>query len=206
MTRTRTPLTRNAANPLLIDDSKPVTLYLARHGHYDLDPSYPLEVGPSLSSVGRRQAARLARYFDTVRLDLIYVSTMTRAAETAAPVIERQKRARVVRTGDIAEIHEGHIARYRISPRFGHERRRVERFIGGIPGRHKPGQKLLAVCHANVIRYSLARALGAPPKEGARLQVHNTGLSVVECYHTGRVAFTVERINYSGHLTPRMVT
>jgi len=201
------PKVRNkSARAMKIDRSKPVTLYLVRHGHYDLDDSYPAETGPPLSPLGRRQARRLARYLDRVRFDVIYVSTMRRAADTAEPVIARQPQAAVVRTGDLAEIQEGIIAPYRASPGAGRERRRVERFRRAIKSAHRPGANVLAVCHANVIRYILARALGADPKEGYRLMTHNTGISAVQYYKSGRTAFTVERINFLGHLCDDLVS
>jgi len=195
-----------ARNPLKITPAKPMRLYLVRHGHYELDPSSPLYPGPALSPLGRRQARRLAAYLDSVRFDFIYVSTMTRARGTAEPVIRRQPRAKVIYTSDIAEIREGIIAPYPPGAGSGGDRRRVERFAARLASAHRPGETVLAVCHANVIRYFLARAVGAPLKEGARFQTHNTGISVIEYYRTGRIAFTVERINFFGHLPADMVT
>jgi len=197
---------KKAARLMKIDKSKPVTLYLVRHGHYDFDSSAPLDIGPPLSPLGRRQARRLARYLSDVPFDVIYVSTMERAKNTAEPVILAQPRAKIVHTTDIAEIQEGLIAPYRPSPGAAKERKRVERFMSGILAKHKGGQTLLAICHANVIRYILAGALGAKPSEGYRLMTHNTGISIVEYYKSGRAAFAVQAINFLGHLTQDMIS
>ena len=57
------------------------TLYLVRHGYYDLTSTHKL--GGSLTSIGVEQAQLTAQKFSLLPITAIYCSTLPRAAETA---------------------------------------------------------------------------------------------------------------------------
>ena len=69
-----------------------MTLYIVRHGQSvaNADPEREDDRDPVLSPLGAVQADLLAKAFANVRLDRVYSSHMTRAAQTAAAVLRRQ--------------------------------------------------------------------------------------------------------------------
>lgn len=62
----------------------------------------------------------------------------------------------------------------------------------------------LVVCHGNVIRYALLRALQLCPTAWLRFAIYNTGLSHVTIAPNGNVS--VRSIGDTGHLPPNMIT
>jgi len=62
----------------------------------------------------------------------------------------------------------------------------------------------LVVCHGNVIRYSLLRALQLPVQAWLRLAIYNTGVSHISIRPNGHV--TLQSIGDTGHLPKDMIT
>jgi probable phosphoglycerate mutase len=152
-------------------EARPATL---NDGHAD----------PPLDPVGRDQAQRLADRIGLEAIDAIYVTTLRRTAETAAPVAERLGITPVVEP-DLREVYlgewegaafrrhtsEGHpIAKQMIEQQRwdvipGAEpieqfRTRVQQGIARIAAAH-PNQRVMAVVHGGVIGMILAIASGA---------------------------------------------
>lgn len=70
-------------------------LFLVRHGQPDWTPDRVARNDPSLTELGHEQAKRVAHRFETLdRLDELWVSTMTRAQETAAPFMAETRHER----------------------------------------------------------------------------------------------------------------
>ncbi len=87
---------RTAAANNAMTDSKPTFLYLIRHGATDanLRRPYILQgrgLDLPLNDIGRSQAERLRRLFQTAKISSIYASPMRRAAETARAVADAHK-------------------------------------------------------------------------------------------------------------------
>lgn len=62
----------------------------------------------------------------------------------------------------------------------------------------------IIVCHANVIRYWICRALQFPPEGWLRFSLTNCSISVVSILPSGRVL--VRAVGDSGHLPKDMIT
>jgi serine/threonine-protein phosphatase PGAM5 len=58
------------------------------------------------------------------------------------------------------------------------------------------------VCHGNVIRYFVMKALGVETKAWSKLSVGHTSLTVIRIRHDGRI--TVLTIGDVGHLPPNL--
>jgi serine/threonine-protein phosphatase PGAM5 len=69
--------------------------------------------------------------------------------------------------------------------------------------RRKERREVL-VCHGNIIRYFICRALGIPPETWGRLNSHNCSISAVAIYPDGFMM--VESYNDVGHLPERLLT
>jgi probable phosphoglycerate mutase len=165
-------------------------LLLVRHGESapasEARPAVLLNghADPPLDPVGQEQAQRLADRVALEPLDAIYVTSLRRTAETAAPLAERLGITPVVEP-DLREVYlgewegaafrrhtsEGHpIAKQMIEQQRwdvipGAEpieqfRTRVERGISRIAVAH-PNQRVMAVVHGGVIGMILAIASGS---------------------------------------------
>lgn len=181
------------------------------------------EVGhadPALSPEGRRQAEALADRLAAVRLDAIYVSTLCRTAQTAAPLAARLGLTPLVEPG-LREIHlgdwEGGTFRRLVAERDPRMRRLwhegswdvipnaepaavfAERVRGALERIRdaNPGRRVAAVAHGGVIGQAVALATGAGPL--AFMQCDNA--SVTQLVLHGHL-WIVRRFNDTAHLGP----
>jgi 2,3-bisphosphoglycerate-dependent phosphoglycerate mutase len=167
-------------------------LLLIRHGEStpaDPDVAFPMVDGhgdPELSAEGRQQAEMIGERLATEPLDAVYVSTLQRTHQTAAPLLRRMG-IEAVGEPDLREAHlgewEGHLWRIRIAE--GHplavqmidEQRwdvipgsepvdafaaRVAAVLDAIGARH-PGRAVAVFTHAGVIGQAMAHACNADP-------------------------------------------
>jgi len=165
---------------------------LIRHGQsepYVPGAPFPLTGGhadPGLTPAGQDQAARLAGRLATARIDAIYVSTLRRTAQTAAPLAARLGLAPRVEPG-LREVNlgdwEGGEYRQRVAERdpivrqvFEQERwevipgaetsaslaARVRAAIERLAVAHG-GHRLAVFTHGGVIAQALALASGSRP-------------------------------------------
>ncbi len=167
-------------------------LLLIRHGQseaYVEGRPFPLIDGhgdPPLSALGRDQAGKVADRVAGAGIDAIYVTTLCRTAQTAAPLARRLGLAPVVEP-DLREVHlgewEGGLYRkmvaefHPIAQRMFAEERwdvipgaeslvsfdgRVRAAIGRLAAAH-PSQRVAVFTHGGVIGQALALASGSRP-------------------------------------------
>lgn len=165
---------------------------LVRHGESeaaDLTWPVPLVDGRGdfeLSEIGREQAVLIADYLEGTRIDAIYVTSLRRTAETAAPLAARLRLTPRVEPA-LAEVHMGEwdagVYRERVSagdlraPRIFEEERwdvipgaesnaaiaaRVGPAIERIAERHSSG-RVVCFAHGGTIGAVLAIATGSRP-------------------------------------------
>ena len=60
------------------------------------------------------------------------------------------------------------------------------------------------VCHANVIRYFVCRALQLPPEAWLRISLKHASLTILTIGPSGRVSLRC--LGEAGHLKPEMLT
>lgn len=82
--------------------------YLIRHGEsqYNAEGRIQGQTDIPLSEIGQRQAQAIAKAFDQIKLDAVICSPLQRAAQTAAPLAERQ-RLPAQPMDEFKEIHAG---------------------------------------------------------------------------------------------------
>jgi probable phosphoglycerate mutase len=168
------------------------SILLVRHGESmpaRPDVPFPLVDGqgdPELAPAGREQAAQVAQRLSTESVTAIYVTTLRRTIETAAPLARRLGIVPVVEAG-LREVHlgewEGGLFRIRvaeghpIAKRFVAEQRwdvipgaepteafatRVRDSLATIAVRH-PDQLVVVFTHGGVIGQALADATSSSP-------------------------------------------
>jgi serine/threonine-protein phosphatase PGAM5 len=160
-------------------------LYLVRHGDYDRDDRADDRVGNGLNPRGREQARlvgeRLARL--PVKMSSLVSSDYTRARETA-DIIGRSLGMTPVRD---SLIHECTPASDRAPARGDMQTEDFAdcdstlaaawaKYVRPAPGADAHD---VLVCHGNVIRWLVSRALGADTRRWRHLDIANGSLSVI---------------------------
>ncbi|GAC1315395.1 MAG: histidine phosphatase family protein [Acidimicrobiales bacterium] len=167
-------------------------LLLVRHGQseaYVPGREFPLVDGhgdPALSAVGRDQAERVGERLAGEAIDAIYVTSLVRTAQTAAPLVRRTGLTPRVEA-DLREVHlgawEGGLFRQKVAegdpvavemiekerwdvipgaePSDAFETR-VRTAIERLAVAH-PGQRIVAVTHGGVIGEVMRQASGSRP-------------------------------------------
>ena len=199
---------------------------LVRHGESAaarLDRPHPTVDGhsdPDLASIGREQAERLADRLAHEHIDAIYVSTLRRTAQTAAPLAARLGIEPLVEP-DLREVFLGEwegvafrkyvSEKHPLAVRMLAERRwdlipgaesnealgaRVGAALERIVAAH-PGQRVVVVAHGGVIGQCLAHATGTSPF--SFMGADNASISQLVAMPKPLV---VRRYNDTAHLDP----
>lgn len=207
-------------------------ILLVRHGEsapYEEGVLHPLLDGhgnPPLDPVGHEQAQRVADRFTTAGepVDAIYVTTLQRTHQTAAPLVERTGLTPVVEP-DLREVYLGEweggefrkrmaegdpIAlevirrgRWDVIPSAEPGEAFAARVRGGIEriAATHPDQVVVAVVHGGVIGQAMALASGGGPF--AFSGADNASISHLVVLGS---AWAVRCFNDTSHLTPTFVT
>jgi probable phosphoglycerate mutase len=201
-------------------------LLLVRHGETtpaDPDVPFPMMDGhgdPELAAEGRQQAEMIGERLANEPLDAIYVSTLQRTQQTAAPLLRRLGMEAIVEP-ELREAHlgewEGHLWRTRIAE--GHplavqmidEQRwdlipasepadvfadRVATVIDAIARRHR-GRAVAVFTHAGVIGQAMAHACDSDPYPFNAAD--NASISQIVVTED---RWRIKRFNDTAHLTP----
>jgi serine/threonine-protein phosphatase PGAM5 len=177
-------------------------LIFMRHGQYD-ELALTRWGGP-LTPLGRRQAKKTATALRKLEVARIWSSTLLRAKETASFVAARQPRAHVKRTNLLCEVIPTKLPRHiklRIPIDATHikdDKTRADRAYETLFRATKQDRTEIVVCHGNLIRYLVCRALGIAPKLWMRLDSTHCGLTEFRVLPKGTVR--VVRYNDVGHL------
>ena len=173
---------------------------LVRHGQYDEHEEGTLDLTP----LGREQARRAGRALLHVAFDVGYVSTLVRA-ETTAAIVLADRRVPLKRTSLLREcmpttvpgivVPASEIAKGRVQ---------ADRAFARFFGKTRHNRTELLVCHGNIIRYLICRALGVPGKTWARLGTHHAAISEIRVRADGQTR--VIAYNDTGHLLPKQRT
>jgi serine/threonine-protein phosphatase PGAM5 len=186
-------------------------IVLVRHGNYTPDPAIDEKIGPPLSPIGVAQArlagARL--HGEWSRLDALYVSPMQRARDTAAAIgAEFPDRAFEV-VDDIAECmpptRRAEIMAGEKPEDAAACKARLDRVFATYfqPAEGGPRTDLF-VCHGNVIRYLVTRALGVDTTAWLEMSVGNASITRIRVEPDGR--FKVIAVGDVGHIPPNLRT
>ncbi len=175
------------------------TLIFLRHGQYDA------ENGGLLTPLGREQARLTGRYLEHYNFDVVWSSTLPRAKETADIVVEHLGGMRVRHTGLLREGLYTKVEGYNVPAS---ERRedcaRADAAYAKIIRPSRAERKELVVCHGNLIRYLMCRALHTPVAKWLRMTTSHCGLTRMVVRDTGAVR--VVSYNETSHLPIKLVT
>ncbi len=187
------------------------TIVLVRHGSYVEDPAVDPNVGPPLSPIGVAQAhlagARLAAL--GLHFDALHVSPMQRARDTAAVIAGELPGAVFKEDDDLAEClpptHRKEITADTPPAELAACKvqldRLFERYFHPASGSERAE---LFVCHGDVIRYLVTRALGVDTMAWLEMSVRNASLTQIRVEADGR--FKVITVGDDGFLPASLLT
>ncbi|XP_023668064.1 serine/threonine-protein phosphatase PGAM5, mitochondrial [Paramormyrops kingsleyae] len=199
-----------------VDSGKPKAtrhIFLIRHSQYNLNGSEDKD--RVLTPLGREQAELTGQRLATLGLkyNILIHSSMARATETAHIISKYLPGVELVscdllREGapiepvpaishwkpDAAQYHEDGA---RIEAAF-------RRYIHRADAKQKEDSYEIIVCHANVIRYFVCRALQFPPEGWLRMGLNNGSITWLTVRPNGRVA--LRALGDSGFMPPDKVT
>ncbi|GAV05654.1 hypothetical protein RvY_15752 [Ramazzottius varieornatus] len=188
-------------------------LFFIRHGHYMVDAIS--DEGRVLTELGRAQARTTGRRLAELDLPwtkLVY-SSMARARETAQIISECLPNIVMESTDLIREgapiPPEPPTPNWRPgAQQYFEDGARIEAAFRSVVHRADPDQEKdsyeLIVCHANVIRYFVCRALQLPPEAWLRMSLHHASMTWLAIRPNGRVS--LRTFGDSGHIPPHQLT
>lgn len=177
-------------------------LYFVRHGHYEPDER---QAGGRLTALGRRQARHAARRLAGLPVAAMVTSDLGRATETAAIIAAALPGVRVRQTALLREAmptaYPG--VRVPLATRAEHKERLdavVERLLR--PSRRDRVE--LVVCHGNLIRSVVCRAIGVRLTAWRELGTFHCGITQIVVKPDGRAVLAA--YNDTGHLPHALIT
>ncbi|XP_013184215.2 serine/threonine-protein phosphatase Pgam5, mitochondrial isoform X2 [Amyelois transitella] len=188
-------------------------IFLIRHGQYNLEGATDKE--RILTELGRKQAdltgQRLACL--DIKWDLLVRSTMTRAQETAAIIAKHLDKN--IEVKDCQLIEEGApvppeppVGHWRPEAKFFQDSARIEaafrRYFYRAPPDQVADSYTLLVCHANVIRFFVCKALQFPPEAWLRISLNHGSITWVSILPNGNVI--LRALSDTGHMEPKYIT
>ena len=185
------------------------TIVLVRHGEYDADPAADPKLGPHLSALGVAQAhlvgARLAAWPGGITG--LHVSPMLRARDTAAAIGEALPGRRFDTVEDLAECtpptRRASVMAEEKPEDLADCQAQLERVFTAWFKRAPGGERSdLFVCHGNVIRYLVTRALGVDAKAWLEMSIGHASLTKVRIRADG--SMQVISVGDVGHLPASM--
>jgi serine/threonine-protein phosphatase PGAM5 len=190
-------------------------LILVRHGQYGL------ENGGRLTNLGREQArvtgGWLVEHLDGQHVDALWSSTLPRARETAGIIAEKLQPKRTAQPGrlavrskvrSISVLCEGMYSKvkgYDVPPSERQEDRlRADAAYARFFRTSRADRLEIVVCHGNLIRYLVCRAIDVPVARWTRMNSNHCGVTRVLVRDTGAVR--VVSYNETAHLPLALVT
>lgn len=206
--------TKNRENEL--EKQKPTAtrhLLLIRHGQYNLEGKEDSE--RYLTKLGRKQADYCGKRLKEADIEYtkLISSTMTRAVETAGiihkhfPQLTWEKDPNLCEGAPIPpEPPVGHWKPEQFQ--FFQDGARIETAFRKLFHRADAEQTKdsyeIVVCHANVIRYFVCRALQFPPEAWLRIGLDHASITWITIRPSGRVS--IRRLGDSGFIPAKEVT
>ncbi len=187
------------------------TVYLIRHGDYDSADERDADVGKALTPLGVAQARLLGARLRGMPVEFTSLtsSTMTRARQTALVIGEELPKLALTSTPELSECtpttwREDVMADEKPEDVAACDARLDEAFAAYLTPSPEADRHDLVVCHGNVIRWFVTRALKVDPHAWLGMSIANCSLTVITVKPDG--AMKVLSFSDSGHLPPNLET
>ena len=203
-------------------------IVLIRHGQYE---SGKCDKERVLSEKGRKQAVATGERLKVMQqagklftVDKVYYSTMARATETSNLILPYLGDLEKSKVQPCSMIREGapcvplpaiSFERWPVTPEdFRNDSKRIEAAFLSHVKRHshddeeefqgEGSRSSIFICHGNVIRYFVLRAMQQDPQGWLRTCVNNASITIIDVHPNGKVSLT--SMGDSGHFPPDLIT
>jgi serine/threonine-protein phosphatase PGAM5 len=202
------------------------TIFLVRHGDYQLDEIKKLERNLTLEQhyelhtqeggltpTGKKQAKLTAKRLRSLPIDTIHCSSLRRTLETAKIIAQEFPGIKLQKTRllwecvpSIPKAFAQHEHFRYISEQDVHQWKRQadEAFERYFKSARRSDKKEIIVSHANLIRFLICRALHAQPDTWFNMYIDNCGISKIRIEPDDRMRLV--SYNDVGHLPPQLRT
>ncbi|XP_060105474.1 serine/threonine-protein phosphatase PGAM5, mitochondrial isoform X2 [Heteronotia binoei] len=187
-------------------------IFLIRHSQYNLDGQ--ADKDRTLTQLGREQAELTGKRLASLGLkfDKIIHSSMTRASETTNIISKHLPGVKKVSTDLLCEGSpiepNPPISHWKPEAVYYEDGARIEaafrNYIHRADVKQEEDSYEIFVCHANVIRYIVCRALQFPPEGWLRMSLNNGSITHLVIRPSGRVALRM--LGDTGFMPPEKIT
>ena len=188
------------------------TIYLIRHGEYNIDDERDAFVGKELTPLGVAQARLLSTRLKSmsVKFNSLISSTMTRAIQTAMVINQEFPELGFIQDSLIYECtpptwREDVMADESESELINCKENIEQAFKKYfVPSPDENDRHDLIVCHGNVIRYLVAKVLNVDTMSWLQMSITNCSLTIVRINPDGRMK--LDTFSDYGHIHENMRT
>jgi serine/threonine-protein phosphatase PGAM5 len=182
------------------------SIILLRHGQYKKKPN------EQLTALGKKQAKLAGKRLKQMKVHRFYFSTMPRARQTADIVRKTMRYAKRLQGSDV--FHEcvpGFPKRLRKKHGFtdlellARHKRQADRAYKQIFKYSQSERTELIVCHGNIIRYFVCKALGLNTENWRLFDIKQCGISILQLNSKTREIRVIAH-NDVGHIPLKMQT
>ncbi|XP_071428516.1 serine/threonine-protein phosphatase PGAM5, mitochondrial isoform X2 [Pithys albifrons albifrons] len=187
-------------------------IFLIRHSQYNVDGQ--ADKDRTLTPLGREQAELTGQRLASlgVKFDQIIHSSMTRATETTEIISKHLPGVKKISTDMLREgapiEPDPPVSHWKPEAVYYEDGARIEaafrNFIHRADTKQEEDSYEIYVCHANVIRYIVCRALQFPPEGWLRLSLNNGSITHLVIRPNGRVA--LRALGDTGFMPPDKIT
>jgi len=179
------------------------TIYLVRHGAYLPDSRADPQAGPGLSTLGIAQARMIATRLRAmpIAFDSVTSSTLARAQQTAAIMHEQIADADGSASPLLSECTPPAAALKVDEVAANACRQRLDTAFAAFFKTPSDASRYdVLVCHGNVIRYFVTKALGVDTRAWPAMSVAHASLTIIEVHRNG--AMRLVAVGDIGHVPP----
>ncbi|XP_017888947.1 serine/threonine-protein phosphatase PGAM5, mitochondrial-like [Ceratina calcarata] len=187
-------------------------ILLVRHGQYHTQAK--ADSDRTLTDLGKQQAEATGKRLQELGLpySMMVQSTIVRAKETAK-IIEKYLTNLTVKEDSVLsegmpiapdppiDMWNSEVVVYEDGPRI---EAAFRKYFHRPEYSQEKDSYIILVCHANVIRYFVCRALQFPPEGWLRLSLNHGSITWVTIRPNGRV--TLRNLGDSGHMEPQLIS
>jgi broad specificity phosphatase PhoE len=156
-------------------------VYLVRHG--ETLANVKEDESPNLTEKGVKQGKTVAEHFKKEEVDAIYSSDLKRALENAKE-IKKYHKVKLVVDSDFKEIYRlivGGPPKSTRKNRYEEDKERAEKvWFKLLKWKY---EKVIVVCHGNLIRYLISKALKKNPKDLWSQNINNASITTLEIHN-----------------------
>jgi serine/threonine-protein phosphatase PGAM5 len=186
-----------------------ITIVLVRHGNYVADDGADPTLGPGLSPLGVAQAKLVGARLAPLPFQALYASPMQRARDTADAIGAERPGARFDVLPDLAECtpptRRAEVMKDEKPEDLAACQARLDRLFAAYFKPSADGDRnMMMVCHGNVIRYLVTRALGVDTQAWLEMSVGHASITRIRIEPDGRMK--VLSVGDVGHLPPNLQT